>query len=81
MSPGTAPIVRANRVEKRLDCHGEQSEAARTKPVIASSAAASGRPPWMKRVTSAAPTVMAGLVPAIHVVQWSRVSNAVGACS
>src|SRR5271170_7356160 len=55
MSPGAAPIVRANRAEKRLDRRGEQSEAGRTKPVIASSAAASGRPPSMKRVTSAAP--------------------------
>ena len=38
MSPGAAPIVRANRAEKRLDRHGEQSEAARTKAVIASKA-------------------------------------------
>jgi hypothetical protein len=36
MSPGAAPIVRANRVEKRLDRHGEQSEAIQTKPQLES---------------------------------------------
>jgi hypothetical protein len=38
MSPGAAPIVRASRAEKRLDRHGEQSEAGWTKAVIASKA-------------------------------------------